>query len=267
MYKKARFSIKQNWRRFCYAASMLALLLVSLSVTFESVSVFALASCTYAVGTATASAGNWSYPITVTAPIGVVYIEFDDASGKWISAPNGENGFTVSAGSTAIAEYHTASPAGTPLTFNPVSSAASIPSDLVVQAYDSFSNPVAYCTAPVVTPAPGATTLSGTAEVNKNVLNWTTAASTTSYTLYAGTTGIYTGTGTTFTQTGLTAGTSYSYKVTATGSGGSTDSNTITLVPLADSAVTQRDISLISLALAVFIGYKTVQVFKFRRDV
>ncbi len=88
------------------------------------------------------------------------------------------------------------------------------------------------------TTAPSAPTLSGTAGDTQNSLSWTTVSDPStpiSYQLFRGTTKIYDGTGTSFTDTGLTNGTSYSYTVKATDGAGnqSVASNTLSLTPSA----------------------------------
>lgn len=81
-------------------------------------------------------------------------------------------------------------------------------------------------------PVPNATTLSGSAGNQQNSLQWNSVSGATSYTLYQAGTAIYSGTATTYTHTGLTNGTGYSYTVKAQNSAGySSASNTVSLTP------------------------------------
>ena len=80
--------------------------------------------------------------------------------------------------------------------------------------------------------APVAPTLTGTAGNQQTTLSWNSVSGATSYTLYKAGTAIYSGTATTYTNTGLTNGQTYSYTVTATGAGGTSPaSNTVVLTP------------------------------------
>jgi hypothetical protein len=84
--------------------------------------------------------------------------------------------------------------------------------------------------------APGAPTLSGTAGAGQNTLTWAAVTGATSYTLYDGTTNIYTGSLLTYTESGLTNGTYYNYTLTVTTSGGTSPaSNVVSLEPVDSS--------------------------------
>jgi len=94
-------------------------------------------------------------------------------------------------------------------------------------------------TAPVANIATDITTTSFTA-------NWASVTNASSYTLYVNGTSVYTGTNTSFSKTGLTAGSDYTYYVTATNvTGTSSNSNTINVstVPLAPVATSASDIT------------------------
>lgn len=122
-------------------------------------------------------------------------------------------------------------------------------------------------------PVPAAPVLSGSALPQQTQLNWTTPSGTvTGFTLKRNGTTVYTGTATSFTDAGLTNGTQYSYVVFATNAtGNGANSNTVNLTPTAASTgggepqnITPRDIQIFSFGLAVFIGYKFIQQFKWR---
>lgn len=114
--------------------------------------------------------------------------------------------------------------------------------------------------------APTAPTLSGTALSHSNTLNWTAPTGATGYTLKRGTTTIYTGSATTYNDTGLTNGTAYAYTVTANNTGGTSDpSNTVTLTPsYAVGDITNRDIQLASIGLAGYIAIQLLKPFRWR---
>jgi len=85
--------------------------------------------------------------------------------------------------------------------------------------------------APVASAASSVTTTSFTA-------NWASSATASSYTLYVDGTSVYTGSNTSFSKTGLTAGTAHNYYVTATNiTGTSTNSNTISISTLTSAPV------------------------------
>lgn len=116
---------------------------------------------------------------------------------------------------------------------------------------------------------PDAPDLSGTAGDTEDTLSWNAVSGATSYTLYDGSTQIYSGSGTSYVETGLTNGHQYEYTMTATNdSGTSAVSNTVSLIPYAAStdptSITQRDIDLVSLFCAGGIGLWTIKQFKFR---
>lgn len=82
--------------------------------------------------------------------------------------------------------------------------------------------------------APAAPTLSGSGGNGQALLSWNTVSGATSYTLRQGTTVLATQTGTTYTRTGLTNGTAYSFTVTASNSAGtSAASNVLSITPQA----------------------------------
>jgi YVTN family beta-propeller protein len=86
---------------------------------------------------------------------------------------------------------------------------------------------------PAGTPsAPAAPDLSAAAASGQVALTWTSQPGATGYSLYQGGTEVYSGTATTYTDTGLTNGTSYDFTVTATGPGGtSSRSDTASATP------------------------------------
>jgi len=87
----------------------------------------------------------------------------------------------------------------------------------------------------VCQPAPGAFTLDGSVSCDTtgpraNVnLSWTAATGAAGYQIFRNNVPLTSATGTTYTDTNVNPGQSYDYKVTATNSGGSTDSNTKTI--------------------------------------
>lgn len=129
---------------------------------------------------------------------------------------------------------------------------------------------------------PTTVTLSGTAGNGQNSLSWTTSSGsgTMTYTLRRGTSIVYVGQPTVFTDTGLTNGQSYSYYVVATDSNGnSPNSNTVTLTPTAPSSpspnypipafndgsqITWRDINIIAIFVTGIIVLILVNGFKWR---
>jgi hypothetical protein len=133
-----------------------------------------------------------------------------------------------------------------------------------------------YCPATVVASwvlgesLPGAPVLEGEAGIS-NTLHWATVTDATSYSLFRGTTEVYTGSGLSYTDTDVTAGTGYSYKLVAHGaSGDSPDSNTLSLTAVSASDVgsqtqiTQRDMKLISFFLASLIAWFFIKQFRWR---
>jgi|GEM_PF-684071 len=87
----------------------------------------------------------------------------------------------------------------------------------------------------VCQPAPGAFTLDGSASCDTsgpraNVsLSWTAASGAASYQIFRNNAPVTSTTGTSYTDTTVNPGQSYDYKITATNSGGSSDSNTKTI--------------------------------------
>ena len=79
---------------------------------------------------------------------------------------------------------------------------------------------------PAGTPsAPAAPDLSAAAASGQVALTWTSQPGATGYSLHQGGTEVYSGTASTYTDTGLTNGTSYDFTVTATGPGGTSSSS------------------------------------------
>jgi hypothetical protein len=117
---------------------------------------------------------------------------------------------------------------------------------------------------------PATPSLSGTAGVQQNVLNWGNATNATSYKLKRDSTVVYTGAGLSYTDTGLTAGTTYHYTLIATNAGGDSPSSTdVALTPTApppppNTGITTRDINLIGLGVSMLIGYKFIGLFRYR---
>ncbi len=130
---------------------------------------------------------------------------------------------------------------------------------------------------------PTTVTLSGTAGNGQNSLNWTTSngSGSISYTLRRGTSIVYVGQPTVFTDTGLTNGQAYSYYVVASDSNGnSPNSNTVSLTPTAPassppptypipafsdgSQITYRDINLMAIYITGVIVLILVNGFKWR---
>ena len=96
---------------------------------------------------------------------------------------------------------------------------------------------------PVIPDVPIAPDLTAAPASGQVALTWTSQPGATGYSLDQGGTEVYSGTVTTYTDTGLTNGTSYDFTVTATGPGGtSSSSNTVSAtpeaVPAAPSGVT-----------------------------
>lgn len=128
---------------------------------------------------------------------------------------------------------------------------------------------------------PTAPTLTGTAGVQQNSLSWTSVSTASYYNLKRGSSIIYSGGTTLFTETGLTAGTAYSYAVSACNSDGcSPNSISVNLTPTAPtttspatypipafsdhSQITYRDINLIAIYITGVIILILVSGFKWR---
>ena len=128
---------------------------------------------------------------------------------------------------------------------------------------------------------PTAPTLTGTAGVQQNNLSWTSVSTATYYNLKRGSSIVFSGATTLFTDTGLTAGTAYSYAVAACNSDGcSPNSLSVNLTPTAPvtppahtypipafadgSQITDRDINLIAIYITGVIVLILVSGFKWR---
>ncbi len=190
------------------------------------------------------------------------------------SVPSGPTNLSVTAGNTTAALHWTASTSGNPTSYSiyrgtksdgeantPIATVSGTTITFTdtgltngktyfynVAASNSVgvspdSNEVSVTPAATVTVPPAPTGLSATAGTGSVGLNWSASTGATSYSIYRGTapgaegaTAIDTATSNSFTDTGLTNGTTYYYKVTASNSAGtSASSNEASATPTAGS--------------------------------
>jgi len=129
----------------------------------------------------------------------------------------------------------------------------------------------------VVSP-PAAPILTGSAGNAQTTLSWNSVTGASIYKIYRNGSLASTSTDTSWTDTGLTNGTAYSYTVrtSSTANGDSNDSNSVSLTPSAPTSgggttggttvtdITPRDTHLIALGLATLIGYKFIGLFRYK---
>jgi fibronectin type 3 domain-containing protein len=146
------------------------------------------------------------------------------------TAPAGATGYRVYRGGVLVASVATTSYTDTGLT-NGTSYTWTVTAVKQNSAESAASSPA---TATPQVPAPTAPTgVTATAGANQVVVTWNVVSGATSYKLYRGATLVTTTAGNTYTETGLTAGTSVSYTVVAVNAGGSSAaSSAATATPL-----------------------------------
>lgn len=212
----------------------------------------------------------------VTAPSGWTYVADSGYGGGWQNSTGLAVGssatFTYSQTTDATTTYSASSTyvvkytGWTGTAFSGTNIGCRNPSSL------TSTNTLNYYELAVSAPSPPvAPVLSGSNGALQNVLNWTACVGATSYNLKQGATSVFTGSATTFTDTGLTAGTSYSYSVTCTNSNGtSPPSNTVTLVPVTVTDTSQptnltvRDIQLISILITFYLSVTLIKPFRWK---
>lgn len=119
-------------------------------------------------------------------------------------------------------------------------------------------------------PAPSVPTLSGTAGNHQNTLNWTAPAYATGYNLKRGTTVIYTGSATTYVDTGLTDNVSYTYYIEANNTTGSSGySSGYSLTPTyaytaLGTDISHRDLEMVALGLSIWIAWLFIKQFRWK---
>ncbi|HEY5136617.1 MAG TPA: hypothetical protein VIJ41_12550 [Candidatus Nanopelagicales bacterium] len=188
-----------------------------------------------AVGPSSTSAP--SAPVTATpaaplagAPTGLSGVAGDRSASLTWTAVNGASGYKVWRDGVVVASPTATSYLDSGLT-NGVAYSYAVTA--TVTSGDSAKSTAVSVTPYVLTPAAptGLVATGGNAQVS---LSWTASANASGYKVYRGTTLVATQTGTSYVDTGLTNGTSYSYTVVATnGSASSPASAAATAIPLA----------------------------------
>jgi len=219
--------------------------------------------------------GNSSSTMTIT----------DNGSGGWNFALSGGTSWygRASSGNNSMSAIQTSTINGSVGETNITSMCGSIHADVrnstsvhdhdSAVAYPTYTNtatPTSFTLDTLVT-TPSAPTLSGSPGNAVCAMSWTAPTGATSYTLKRASTTVFTGSATTFSDTGRSNWTSYSYTVTASNSAGtSADSNTVTCIPAyvapgsGASDMTGRDIQIIGFGIALYFGYLVVKQFRWR---
>jgi len=195
-------------------------------------------------------------PDTPTAPVANVATNITDTSftANWASSTTATS-YTLFVDGTSV---YTGSSTSCNITGLTASSAHSY----YVQANNvtgtsSNSNTINLTLNPATPLAPVASAATSIATTSFTA-NWASSATATSYTLYVNGTSVYTGSATSFSKTGLTAGTAYTYYVTATNvTGTSSNSNTINVNTVASAPTASAATSITTISFTANWGTAT----------